>query len=184
MRSSEAAVETEAKSRDRFAVFTDGISYSGTPGALDYVITRFSRYALRIENNSAQDLTQNVNYIHTMELFKYRGPLYAAEFQWRLASAIATVLLPILAILIAVKSSGANWYFGLITAVSVYFIYSNLLGVGKSLIKKGALAPIFGLWVIHLGLIVIALGLLYLQRRPSGRRRRPQQGLLRASRLR
>jgi lipopolysaccharide export LptBFGC system permease protein LptF len=66
----------------------------------------------------------------------------------------------------------------------VYFIYSNLLGVGKSLIKKGAIAPIFGLWVIHLGLIVIALGLLYLQRRPSGRRRRPQQELLRASRLR
>lgn len=184
MRSADAFVETDPKTRDRFAVFVDGISYGGVPGALNYVITRFSRYALRIENNSPQDVTRNVNYIHTMELFKYRGPTYSAEFQWRLASAIATLLLPILAILIAVKSRGASWYLGLISAVSVYFVYSNILGVGKSLIKKGALPPGIGLWVIHLALIAITITLFILQRRPSGIRRRPKQELLRAPRIR
>lgn len=182
MRSENAFVETDPRSRDRFAVFVEGISYGGMPGALDYVITRFSRYALRIENNSPQDLSRNVNYIHTTELFKFRGPRYAAEFQWRIASAIATLLLPVLAILIAIRSSGSSWYVGLITAVSVYFIYSNVLGVGKSLIKKGALSPILGLWIFHLALIAITIALLILQRRPSGFRRRSKQELLKAPR--
>lgn len=184
MRSNEAYVELEPKSRDRFVVFLDGISYGGMPGALDYVITRFTRYALRIENNSPQDLTHNVNYFHTMDLFKYQGPIYSAEFQWRLSSAIATLILPILAILIALASRGSSWYLGLITAVSVYFVYSNILGVGKSLIKKGVLPPSIGLWVIHLALIAIAIGLLFIQRRPTGFRRRPQQELLHAGRQR
>lgn len=184
MRSTDAYVETEATSRDRFAVFLDGISYAGMPGALDYVITRFTKYALRIENSSPQDLTRNVNYIHTQELFKFRGPQYSAEIQWRLATPIATLLLPILAILIGLTCRGSSWYLGLITAVSVYFVYSNILGVGKSLIRKGALHPGIGLWVFHLALIVAVAGLLLIQRRPSGIRTRPKQELLRAPRLR
>ena len=182
MRSHHAYVETDAKTKDRFAIFLDGISYTGMPGALDYVVTRFSRYALRIENNSPQDLSRNVNYIHTGELLKFRGAQYAAEFQWRLAAPIATLLLPILAILIGLTCRGSSWYLGLITAVSVYFVYSNLLGVGKSLMKKEILTPGIGLWVIHLGLIAIAAGLLLVQRRPSGLRRRQRQEWLRAPR--
>lgn len=181
MRSEEAYVEVEPKSRDRFAVFIDGISYGGIPGALDYVITRFTRYALRIENNSPQDLTRNVNYFSTADLFKFRGPLYSAEFQWRVASGIATLLTPILAILIALASRRSSWYLGLITAVSVYFVYNNILGVGKSLMKKGVLSPIFGLWIIHLTLIAILVALLIIQRRPSGIRRRSQQEILHAT---
>ncbi len=184
MRSSDAYVETDAKSKDRFAVFLDGISYAGMPGALDYVITRFSRYALRIDNSSPQGLTHNVNYIYTTELFKFRGPTYSAEIQWRLAAPIATLLLPILAILIGLSSRGSSWYLGLITAVSVYFVYSNILGVGKSLMKKGILIPGIGLWAVHLTLIAIMVGLLLIQRRPSGVRRRARQELLRAPRIR
>lgn len=184
MRSHHAYVETDAESKDRFAVFLDGISYAGMPGALDYVVTRFSRYALRIDNRSPQDHSHNVNYIHTAELLKFRGPTYSAEFQWRLAPPIATLLLPILAILIGLTCRGSNWYLGLITAISVYFVYSNILGVGKSLMKKGVLAPDIGLWAIHLALIAIAAGLLVIQRRPSGLRRRTHHQRLPAPRLR
>jgi lipopolysaccharide export system permease protein len=179
MRAASAHIETNQKSKDRFAVFLDGISYAGMPGALDYVITRFERYALRIEDSTPQDLSNNVNYIHTTDLFKYRGPLYSAEFQWRLSAAIATLLLPILAILIALASRGSSWYLGLITAISVYFIYSNILGVAKSLIKKGDLPPSIGLWVFHIALVLLACSLLYVQRRPSGITRPTRQSLRR-----
>jgi len=184
MRSENAYIEVNAKSKDRFAVFIDGISYAGMPGDLDYVITRFDRYALRVEDSSPRDVTHNVNYIPTLELLKFRGPTYSAEFQWRLSTAIATLLLPILAILIGLASRGTSWYLGLVTAISVYFVYSNILGVGKSLIKKGALNPSLGLSIIHLGLIVIAVSLLVFQRRPQGFRARPKQELIRAPRIR
>ncbi|MFT4581802.1 MAG: lipopolysaccharide export system permease protein [Gammaproteobacteria bacterium] len=184
MRAHSAHIETDAKSKDRFAVFMDGISYAGNPGALDYVITRFDRYALRVVDSTPQDVTNNVNYIRTLDLLKFHGPIYSAELQWRLSAAIATLLLPSLAILIGLASRGSNWYLGLITAISVYFVYNNLLGVGKSLIKKGDLPPSIGLWVFHLALIGVAAALIVIQRKPSGLRRRPKQELLGAPRLR
>jgi lipopolysaccharide export system permease protein len=184
MRAHSAHIETDAKSKDRFAVFMDGISYAGNPGALDYVITRFDRYALRVVDSTPQDVTNNVNYIRTLDLLKFHGPIYSAELQWRLSAAIATLLLPSLAILIGLANRGSNWYLGLITAISVYFVYNNLLGVGKSLINKGDLPPTIGLWVFHLALIGVALALIVIQRKPSGLRRRPKQELLGAPRLR
>ena len=179
MRSDDAFVQTDDVSKDRFAVFRDGISYAGMAGELDYVITRFSRYALRIENRSAQDVTRNVNYIPSGELLKHQSAAYAAELQWRLASPIATMLLPILAILIGLTCRNTSWYWGLITAISVYFVYNNILGVGKSLIKKGALDPNLGLWIVHAVLIAIVAALLIYQRRPSGPRRTPTFGIKR-----
>ena len=180
MRSNNARVETDPKTADRFAVFRDGISYAGSPGNLDYEITEFAKYGLRIENRTPTDLSRNVNYIPTEQLIKFHGPQYNAEIQARLGTPIATLLLPVLAILIGLTIKGGNWHVGLLTAISVYFVYNNLLGVAKSLVKKGDLHPYIGLWVVHLGLIVLVSALLIRQRRPSGLGRRPKQELLRA----
>lgn len=182
MRSDNARVETDPKTTDRFAVFLSGTSYAGEPGALDYEITNFEKYGLRIENRNPTDLSRNVNYIPTEDLIKFHGPFYAAELQARIAIPIATILLPMLAILIGLTIKGGNWHMGLLTAISVYFVYNNLLGVAKSLIKKGDLTPYLGTWIIHIGLIALVAGLLVIQRRPSGLGKRPKQELLRARR--
>ena len=180
MRSNNARVETDPKTADRFAVFRDGISYAGAPGNLDYEITEFEKYGLRIENRTPTDLSRNVNYIPTEQLIQLHGSQYDAEIQARLGTPIATILLPVLAILIGLTIKGGNWHVGLLTAISVYFVYNNLLGVAKSLVKKGDLHPYIGLWVVHLGLIVLVSILLIRQRRPSGLGKRPKQELLRA----
>ena len=44
----------------------------------------------------------------------------------------------------------------LFAAILVYFIYSNLLGLGQTLIKKGVVPPALGLWWVHVGLALIA----------------------------
>ncbi|MGR8948349.1 MAG: LPS export ABC transporter permease LptF [Gammaproteobacteria bacterium] len=180
MRSDNARVETDAITSDRFAVFRDGTSYAGSPGKLDYQITEFKKYGLRIENRSPTDLSRNVNYIATSDVMRFHGPIYSAELQARLGTPIATILLPVLAILIGLTIKGGNWHVGLLTAISVYFVYNNLLGVAKSLVKKGDLSPYVGLWIVHLGLILLLVILLVRQRRPSGIGRRPKQELLRA----
>ena len=180
MRSDNARVETDQTTSDRFAVFRDGTSYAGSPGKLDYQITEFRKYGLRIENRSPTDLSRNVNYIPTGDIIRFHGPLYSAELQARLGTPIATILLPILAILIGLTVKGGNWHVGLLTAISVYFVYNNLLGVAKSLVKKGDLHPYIGLWAVHLSLIVLVTLLLIRQRRPSGLGKRPKQELLRA----
>lgn len=180
MRSNNARVETDPKTLNRFAVFRDGRSYAGEPGTLNFQITQFKEYGLLIENRSPTDLSRNVNYIPTEKLVHFRGSIYFAELQSRISTPIATMLLPVLAILIGLSIRGGNWHVGLLTAISVYFVYNNLLGVAKSLVKKGDLSPYIGLWIVHLGLIALLTILLIRQRRPSGLGKRPKQELLRA----
>lgn len=180
MHSDNARVETDQKTSDRFAVFGSGTSYAGDPGTLNFEITEFEKYGLRIENRSPTDLSRNVNYIPTEKLIHFHGSLYSAELQSRISTPIATMLLPILAILIGLTIKEGNWHVGLLTAISVYFVYNNMLGVAKSLVKKGDLTPYLGLWIVHLALVALLTFLLVRQRRPSGLGKRPKQELLRA----
>ena len=180
LRSKRAYVETFADTRDRFAVFENGVSYAGNPGELDYVITDFDRYALRIENREPAYLGGNVNYLLTSQLLRIRGTPFATELQWRLALPICTLLGPLLAVLVGAASSGGRWYLGLVTAISGYFFYSNMLGVGKALMKKELLSTAVGLWPIHLAFVGVLVSLLWWQRR-SGKLGTPaKQQLLRA----
>jgi lipopolysaccharide export system permease protein len=180
MRSERAFIETDTRSRDRFVVFEDGSSWAGEPGDLDFVITEFSRYALRIESREPTFFGAHVGFVATDELLRHRGPIYAAELQWRLALPLCTLLGPPLALLIAVGTRGGNWYLGLMTTVAAYFLYTNLLGVGRAMMRKGALPPVLGLWPIHLLFVAVFLALLAWQRGWLRRypRRRPRQELL------
>ncbi|MCB1746251.1 MAG: LptF/LptG family permease, partial [Gammaproteobacteria bacterium] len=97
--------------------------------------------------------------------------------QWRLALPLCTLLGPPLALLIAVGTTSSrrgNWYLGLIIAVSAYFAYTNLLGVGRALMRKDVLPAALGLWPVHL-VFVTVLALLLLWQRGRVRLRRHVQ---------
>ncbi len=179
LRSARARIETDRTSRDRFAVFEAGASYAGEPGQAELVVTEFDRYAVRIENREPRQFGAHIGFLFTSELFRHDEPPYAIEFQWRLALPLCTLLGPALALLIALSNQRGNWYLGLITAVSCYFAYTNVLGVGRALMRKEVLPPQLGLWPVHLlfaGLVVVLL--LWQRRRLNLRRRRPAQELL------
>ncbi len=179
LRSARARIETDDKSRDRFAVFEHGTSYAGQPGALDYVVTEFSRYAVRIENREPRALGQHIGFLFTTELFRHDEAAYATEFHWRLALPICTLLAPALAMLIAVSNARGAWHLGLITAISAYFAYTNVLSVARALMRKEQIPTLLGLWPVHLAFVAI-LVLLFAWHRRLLRfgRRRPAQELL------
>jgi lipopolysaccharide export system permease protein len=172
LRSDDAFVETDEKTKDRFAIFLDGTSYAGRPGALDYVVTQFSKYALRIESHAPTDVSNEVNYMHTGDLLKYDSAGFRSELEWRLARPIGALLVPLLAVLIGLVSTGENWYFGLLIAISGYFIYSNMLGVAHAMINRGSLAPEIGMWLVQIGLLSAIAALYWFQRNPRRRRAR------------
>jgi lipopolysaccharide export system permease protein len=57
----------------------------------------------------------------------------------------------------------------------IYFIYSNLLGISKSLLKNDVIPSMMGLWWVHALLIIIMLVLYYLPQ--IKRRLKPNDGL-------
>lgn len=181
LRAAHAFIETDRISRDRFAVFENGASYDGVPGSREYTVTDFDRYAVRIENREPTRFGAYVGFLFTSELFGREKPAYGIEFQWRLALPICTFLTPALAVLIALSTPRGRWYLGLITAVSAYFAYTNVLGVGRAMMRKEVLSPLIGLWPVHLLFAAtLVLLLMWHRRRLRLGRGRPRQELLRA----
>ncbi|MCP5198400.1 MAG: LPS export ABC transporter permease LptF [Gammaproteobacteria bacterium] len=179
MRAQRAHIETDPTSRDRFAIFENGTSWAGRPGALDFVVTDFERYALRIENREPTQFGAHIGFLFTSELLRHDDPAYAIELQWRLALPLCTLLGPPLALLIAVGTTSSrrgNWYLGLIIAVSAYFAYTNLLGVGRALMRKDVLPAALGLWPVHLVFVTVLALLLLWQRGRVRLRRHVQHG--------
>jgi lipopolysaccharide export LptBFGC system permease protein LptF len=56
----------------------------------------------------------------------------------------------------------------MLTALLVYFVYSNILGVTVALIRREAIPPHISLWVVNLAFFLLAI---YMFRRRSRNQR-------------
>jgi lipopolysaccharide export system permease protein len=92
-----------------------------------------------------------------------------AEVHWRFAAPASVVLLTLLAIPLARSGPRAGRYARLGFAILIYVIYSNLLGVGRTLVEDGRVPASLGLWWVH-GL-VLAVGAMMLFQQMNGFRR-------------
>ena len=175
LRADHASIETDRRAHGRFAVFEKGASYAGEPGQVDFVITDFSRYGVRIEDPEPTNFNEHIAFVPSADLLKHDEFYYAVELQSRFSLPICTLLCPALAFLIGIGDRRGHWYLGLITAVAAYFAYTNMLGVGRALLLKGVIAPQLGMWPVH-GLMIVALLLLFAWQRRLIRLRPPRHG--------
>lgn len=164
LRSSSANYEFSERSGSRYIAFNNGHRYMGTPGNLDYQITKYRTYAVLIEQGDEAKTVVNLEGVPTRELLDSELPKYRAELQWRLSYVIATLLLPLLAVALNGLSFRETRYIPLFIAIMVYFIYSNLLGISKTLVKRDELSAYIGLWWVHLLLVIIIAGIFYYPR--------------------
>ena len=154
--------------RDRFMVMVNGHSYEGRPGEADIAVTEFREYGVRIEDNPVRTDSRRLNQVPTLELLATPGPEAAAELQWRLSLPLSVVLLGPLGVLVARTSPRQGRFARLFYGILVYFIYNNLLGVGRELVRRGELDPLVGVWPVHLAMVLL-IGALYAVQ-VSGRR--------------
>ena len=150
LKSDKAFIEYQRRTGDRFAVFENGISYKGTPGELSYITTKFDRYLLRIDTGRVGEFNSQIAFLPSSELVKTDELLHRIELQWRIAPIICSILMPMVAALLAVFRIAGGWHFGLIVLISTYFIYANTLASGKALLGRGLGYPELGLWPAHL----------------------------------
>ncbi len=159
--SESAELVRDPKTGDRYVVFKDGRRYTGTPGRLDYAIVEYRKYAVRIDRESQDGNAGLKPGTPTAALWSLPGGPATAELQWRIAMPITAILLPLLAVVLGCRPAGSQRYLGLLFAVLIYFTYSNLLTIGRTLVKKDELSPYVGLWAVHVLLSVVILGILY-----------------------
>lgn len=139
----------------KFILFENGRRYTGSQDSLDYRITRYRTYAILVEQDNAESQYVKLESLPTAALMGSDSPKYAAELQWRLSFVISSLLLPVLALALSRYSFSEQKYFSAFVAVLIYIVYSNMLSIAKTLLKRDDIPGFVGLWWVHLLLVVM-----------------------------
>ena len=155
LNSNSAKYKTIEPSGNKYILFEDGRRYTGYSGMLDYRITRYKTYAVLIEQSDVNTEYVRLESLPTPILLASDSPKHEAELQWRLSFVLSALLLPVLAVALSRYSFSEQKYLSAFVAVLIYIIYSNMLSISKTLLKRDEISPFIGLWWVHLVLIVL-----------------------------
>ncbi len=140
----------------------DGTLYDGEPGQPDYRILEFETYNLRIQPKKLEAPPVSAAGLPTLAMLRQLGDRTVnAEFHWRLGKTVALFVLAMYAMAFAYTDVRRGRMSNLFVAIVVYFVYSNLLGIGETMLQNGSVPPLAGIWWVHGGMAVVAAYLLW-----------------------
>ncbi len=153
---------------ERYLRLSDGVRIEGVPGQKDYRVLHFQRNEIKLPAGTAANTEQDSSTASTSTLVANAKADSRAELNWRIATPIAVLLLALLAIPLARAEPRQPRYGLLMLALAVYVNYMALMLVGRGWLAMGKLSPWFGLWWLHIPVLLLGLWLL----RRDGRLRR------------
>ncbi|MDO8595376.1 MAG: LPS export ABC transporter permease LptF [Sulfuricaulis sp.] len=149
---------TDPKTGDKFIALRDGTLYEGEPGEAGYRILEYSAYNLRIEPKNIGEAPVPTAGLPTLKLLTQLADRnISAEFHWRLGKTIALFVLALYAVVLSYTDVRRGKLSNLFVAVVVYFVYSNLLGIGETMLQNERVPRAVGLWWVHGGMALVAL---------------------------
>jgi len=160
--SDSARFKIDKNSGDKYIVFSDGRRYVSKPRMLDYQITEFEKYAILTESAKVNATGGKISALSTAEIIGSSNKAHQAEFQWRISLILSCLLLSLLAVLLMQTHAIERRYTPFIIGLSIYLIYSNLLGIATTLLKRDVIPGFIGLWWVHILLVLVLLILYYM----------------------
>jgi lipopolysaccharide export system permease protein len=153
--------EETAANGDRFIVLTDGRRYEGNPGAADYRVMQFKRYAVRIETREATVGQIPARALSTQTLLEDANQGNLAELLWRIGLPLSALNLTLLAIPLAFVNPRAGRSANLVFALLTYMVYSNLISVSQAWVAQGRVSFHIGWWAVHVAMLALLIALFY-----------------------
>jgi len=152
-----------APNGDKFLVLLNGSRYEGNPGTAEFRVTRFERYAMRIEAYEAKRELPTVRSLDTLELFALNSKQAQGELAWRFSMPISALILSLLAIPLAFVNPRGGRSMNLVIALLIYVIYSNSMSVVQAWVVQGRLGIAAGMLGVH-ALMLCLLSFLFWRR--------------------
>ncbi len=150
-----------AANGDRFLVLLDGSRYEGTPGSPEYRVTRFERYAIRIEAFEAKRGLPTVKSLDTFDLLRLQTRPALGELAWRLGLPISALVLSLLAIPLSFVNPRGGRSVNLILALLIYVVYSNCMSMVQAWVVQGRVGVAAGILSVHAAMLVLLAALFY-----------------------
>jgi len=148
---------------DAFLVLLNGRQYEGVPGSAEYRVTRFERYAVRVEEAEQRLGAASLSSTPTLELLRTRTPLHLGELAWRIGLPLSAFVLSLLAVPLSFVNPRAGRSLNLVLAILIYMTYNNLLSIIQAWIVQGRLSFAVGVLAVHAGMLIL-LALLFFRR--------------------
>jgi lipopolysaccharide export system permease protein len=148
---------------ENFLVLYDGIRYTGRPGSAEFRTARFQEHGIPLPIPQRADPGQQRRQMSTAQLLGTGLAEDVAELHWRLSAPLSLVVLTLLAVPLSRTQPRAGRYGRVGFALFLFIIYSNMLGVARTLIEEGGAPPWLGLWWVHAILLAGGLAMLYFQ---------------------
>ena len=146
-------------------VFTDGHLYEFTRQGIKGRIIQFEQSAMPLESDGNIKLKYRTKAASSSSLAVSDDRQEIAEFQWRLSTPLATILLALIGVPLSRSSPRQGKYAKVMTAVVIFAFYFNLSAIIKKWVEKGVLDTLPGIWWVQLLLAGLLLLLLW---QPSG----------------
>lgn len=158
----------------RFLILENGARFDGVPGALDYKVTEFGAYGLKIRSGSkgGKEFEEGIS---TQALWQSDDPEHRALLHWRLSLPLIVPIVTLLAVRLSRVNPRQGRFFHLLPAMMVYITYLGLLIVARDALADGKVPEWIGMLWVHA--LFLALGL-WLQFGPAWlyRRRMVREG--------
>ena len=140
----------------RYLVLIDGVRLDASAGELEARIIRFGRFALLIDEGAPGEVELDSDEKSFLELRQSDHPEDVAELQWRMALPCAALVLLCLTPPLAHSKPRESRFGRIIMVALVFFVYANLLAIGKNWVDEEIVPPSLGIWWVHL--VMLAAG--------------------------
>ena len=157
----------DADGNGRYLALEDEFRVEGKLGEDDYRLMRFARNDIKLPDseNDSNDTTVKRSAPTRVLLRNADDPVMRAELHWRLAAPISALVLMLLALPLSKSSPREPRYARLLVAVLSWWVFNTGLGLGRSWISQGKLAPAFGFWWVYVPTIALAAWLIWRSQR-------------------
>ncbi len=140
----------------RFLVLEGGARFEGLPGQLDYSVTEFEAYGLKIEQIDAAEDREEEG-ISTLQLMASENPKLRALLHWRFSLPLIVPVVTLLAVSLSRVNPRQGRFFHLLPAMLIYILYLGLLIVARDALASGQVPEWIGMLWVHL--LFLSLGL-------------------------
>jgi len=154
-----------------YIVLKKGKRYESTKDSNEFSSTIFDEYGILIEKETPKLLRVGASAgiyeaMPSIDLIKLSikdtkaKSKYISELMLRVSQPISSLILIFIAIALSYVNPRVGRSLNIITALLIFIIYQNLMGIFQSLISTGKVSLIFGFWPLHFIFIIFAFWLI------------------------